>query len=329
MQVDTRPDTISNIASYYFVKSKTLQKHYKHQISGYHEWEQKQHAEDYLIFPENISDSISIDEVSLSKGELYTIVTNKNTGCKNKKSVIAIINGTEAKTIEKVLLKIPLESRNKVKEISLDMAPNMALASRNCFAKSSLVIDRFHVVRLVCDAMQHLRTQLRWKVIDEENEAIKKAKEQGLKYKAEILSNGDTLRELLVRSKYLLYKYEDDWTINQKKRAELIFSKYPQLEQAYKLCISFRNIYKCLTKQSATDKFIEWKNKVLELNIKEFNSVVNSIEHHYDNIMNFFNNRITNANAESFNSKIKNFRANLRGVTDIKFFLFRLYKLFA
>ena len=40
--------------------------------------------------------------------------------------------------------------------------------------------------------------------------------------------------------------------------------------------------------------------------------------------MNFFNNRITNANAESFNSKIKNFRANLRGVTDIKFFLFRL-----
>ncbi|MCE2734847.1 MAG: transposase [Flammeovirgaceae bacterium] len=311
------------------MKSKTLQKHYKHQISGYHEWEQKQHAEDYLIFPENISDSISIDEVSLSKGELYTIVTNKNTGCKNKKSVIAIINGTEAKTIEKVLLKIPLESRNKVKEISLDMAPNMALASRNCFAKSSLVIDRFHVVRLVCDAMQHLRTQLRWKVIDEENEAIKKAKEQGLKYKAEILSNGDTLRELLVRSKYLLYKYEDDWTINQKKRAELIFSKYPQLEQAYKLCISFRNIYKCLTKQSATDKFIEWKNKVLELNIKEFNSVVNSIEHHYDNIMNFFNNRITNANAESFNSKIKNFRANLRGVTDIKFFLFRLYKLFA
>ncbi len=311
------------------MKSKTLQKHYKHQISGYHEWEQKQHAEDYLIFPENISDSISIDEVSLSKGELYTIVTNKNTGCKNKKSVIAIINGTEAKTIEKVLLKIPLESRNKVKEISLDMAPNMALASRNCFAKSSLVIDRFHVVRLVCDAMQHLRTQLRWKVIDEENEAIKKAKEQGLKYKAEILSNGDTLRELLVRSKYLLYKYEDDWTINQKKRAELIFSKYPQLEQAYKLCISFRNIYKCLTKQSATDKFIEWKNKVLELNIKEFNSVVNSIEHHYDNIMNFFNNRITNVNAESFNSKIKNFRANLRGVTDIKFFLFRLYKLFA
>ena len=320
---------MSNIASYFQVKSKTLQKHYKHQVSGYHQWEQKHHAEDYLIFPENITDSISIDEVSLSKGELYTIVTNKNTRCKNKKSVIAIINGTEAKTIEKVLLKLPLESRNKVKEISLDMAPNMALAARNCFIKSSLVIDRFHVVRLVCDAMQHLRTQLRWKVIDDENEAIKKAKEQGLKYKAEILTNGDTLRELLVRSKYLLYKYENDWTLNQKKRADLLFAKYPQIKQAYDLCIGFRNIYKCVLKQQAIEKFIDWKNKVQQINIKEFNSVVNSIEHHFENIMNFFNNRITNANAESFNSKIKNFRANLRGVTDIKFFLFRLQKLFA
>ena len=320
---------MSNIASYFQVKSKTLQKHYKHQVSGYHQWEQKHHAEDYLIFPENITDSISIDEVSLSKGELYTIVTNKNTGCKNKKSVIAIINGTGAKTIEQVLLKIQLESRNKVKEISLDMAPNMALAARNCFIKSSLVIDRFHVVRLVCDAMQHLRTQLRWKVIDDENEAIKKAKEQGLKYKAEILTNGDTLRELLVRSKYLLYKYENDWTLNQKKRADLLFAKYPQIKQAYDLCISFRNIYKCVLKQQAIEKFIDWKNKVQQVNIKEFNSVVNSIEHHFENIMNFFNNRITNANAESFNSKIKNFRANLRGVTDIKFFLFRLQKLFA
>lgn len=58
---------MSNIASYFQVKSKTLQKHYNHQVGGYHEWEQKHHAEDYLIFPENITDFISIDEVILSK----------------------------------------------------------------------------------------------------------------------------------------------------------------------------------------------------------------------------------------------------------------------
>ena len=50
---------------------------------------------------------------------------------------------------------------------------------------------------------------------------------------------------------------------------------------------------------------------------------------HYDEVLNFFNNRSTNAFAESFNAKIKQFRAQLRGVIDIKFFFFRLMKLYA
>ena len=77
------------------------------------------------------------------------------------------------------------------------------------------------------------------------------------------------------------------------------------------------------------NKFTEWKQKVEALKIKEFNTVLNSMENHMENILNFFDSSSTNANAESFNSKIKLFRANLRGVTDVKFFLFRLGKLFA
>ncbi|MBR1557551.1 MAG: transposase, partial [Prevotella sp.] len=37
----------------------------------------------------------------------------------------------------------------------------------------------------------------------------------------------------------------------------------------------------------------------------------------------------TNAGAESFNAKVKAFRAQFRGVADIPFFLFRLMKLCA
>jgi len=327
--VDTRPDTISNIASYYGIKTKTLQRHYKHQVSGFKEWEQLSHAEDYLIYPDNISDRLSIDEVSLSKGELYTFVTNKNTGVKNKRSIVAVINGTEAKVIQDVLEKISLQKRNQVKEVSMDMARNMGLAIRNSFPNCSMVIDRFHVVRLVMDAMQHIRVGFRWEAIDEENKAIKEAKENGLKYYSTTLSNGDTLKELLARSKYLLYKYEEDWTINQSKRAAVLFEKYPILKSVYKLTLSFRNIYKNTTKTLALEQFIQWKQKIEALKIKEFNTVVNSLENHMGNILNFFDNRSTNANAESFNSKIKLFRANLRGVTDVEFFLFRLSKLFA
>ena len=178
-----------------------------------------------------------------------------------------------------------------------------------------------------CDVT--LTKKLRWQEIYNENSAIKEAKEKGTKYKPEFLSNGDTRKKLLVIGKYLLYKYEEDWTLHQKKRAELLFTLYPELQVAYKLCIYFRNIYKCIDKQQAMSKLMELKTKALNTKIKEFNTVINYIEHHLENILNFFNNRNTNANAESFNSKIKNFRANLRGVTDVKFFLFRLQKLFA
>ena len=60
-----------------------------------------------------------------------------------------------------------------------------------------------------------------------------------------------------------------------------------------------------------------------------FNTAANSINYHLETILNFFVKRHTNANAESFNSKIKLFRANQRGVVDTKFLLFRLEKLFA
>jgi transposase len=329
MQVDTRPDTMSNIASYYGVNSKKLQRHYKHKVSGFKQWGQLSHAEEYLIYPKNITDKLSIDEVSLSKGELYTFVTNKNTGIKNKRSIVAVINGTEAKVIQEVLEKIALEKRNQVKEVSMDMARNMGLAVQKSFPKSTMVVDRFHVVRLVMDAMQHIRISLRWQAIEDENAAIKQSKENQEKHYPQLLANGDTVKELLARSRYLLYKLEEDWTLSQAKRAAILFEKYPTLKSAYKLTLSFRSIYKNTSKAEALTQFNNWKEKVIALKLDKFNTAVSSIEYHLDNILNFFDNRSTNANAESFNSKIKGFRANLRGVTDVNFFLFRLEKLFA
>lgn len=329
MQVDTRPDTMSSIASYYGVNSQKLQRHYKHKVSGFTTWSQLSHSEDYLLYPENITEHLSIDEVSLSKGELYTFVTNKNTKAGSKKSIVAVINGTQAKVIHEVLRKIASEKRNHVKEVSMDMARNMSLAIEKSFPNSKMVIDRFHVVRLVMDALQHIRVNLRWEAIEQENTAIKQAKEKSEKYHTQVFDNGDTLKELLARSKYLLYKFEDDWTANQAKRAAILFEKYPLLKSAYNLTLRFRKIYKNTSKTVAHTQLEQWKQQVTAMKINQFNTVVNSLEYHLDNILNFFDNRSTNANAESFNAKIKGFRANLRGVVDVKFFLFRLEKLFA
>ncbi|WMJ75141.1 hypothetical protein RCC89_18520 [Cytophagaceae bacterium ABcell3] len=54
-----------------------LRRHYKKKSSGFKQWEQKEHAEDYLVFPDNIGEHLSIDEVALSKGELYSKPSGK------------------------------------------------------------------------------------------------------------------------------------------------------------------------------------------------------------------------------------------------------------
>ena len=44
--------------------------------------------------------------------------------------------------------------------------------------------------------------------------------------------------------------------------------------------------------------------------------------------INYFNNRSTNAAAESLSSKMKGFRAQVRGVSDLPFFMYRMMKIF-
>jgi hypothetical protein len=55
-----------------------------------------------MLFPENISECLSIDEVSLSKGELYTFVTNKK-GRSKQGTMVACIKGTRSEDIIRVL----------------------------------------------------------------------------------------------------------------------------------------------------------------------------------------------------------------------------------
>lgn len=326
--METKLDPISTIACYHKVKPEKLQRAYKKNLSDFKNWHQKPHSEEYLIYPENISPNLAIDEVSLSKGELYTFITSKEHRT-NAKKLVAVINGTNSKTMIDVLNKINELKRNTVKEVSMDMARNMELTIKTCFTNATRVIDRFHVVKLVIDALQHIRVKYRWQAIEDENNAIKKAKAKGEKYKPLLLENNETEKELLARTRYTLYKTPSDWTINQAKRASILFKHYPLLEKAYKLTLEFRSIYENKLKSIATIKLKEWLEKVKQSTITEFNTVANSLYYHLDNILNFFDNRSTNANAESYNAKLKLFRANLRGVKDIKFFLFRLEKLFA
>jgi transposase len=210
------------------------------------------------------------------------------------------------------------------------MAGSMIGIAKACFPKAQLVTDRFHVQKLAIEALQEIRIKHRWEAIDAENEAIEKAKLQKKAYHPEILSNGDTIKQLLARSRYLLYKRKHDWTQNQKQRAILLFTLYPDLEQAYNLSQELAHIFDYRgQKIYATTKLALWHEKVAQSGFKAFNTVSRTIQIHYKTILNYFDNRSTNASAESFNAKIKAFRAQFRGVRNVGFFLFRLTQIYA
>ena len=123
------------------------------------------------------------------------------------------------------------------------MAANMETIARHSFPKAKLVTDRFHVQKLAYDAVQEMRIKYRWEAIEQENKEIELSKEVKQKYKPEVLENGDTLKQLLARSRYLLFKAESKWTPVQRFRAEILFARYPALEEAHKLAMQLGHIY--------------------------------------------------------------------------------------
>jgi transposase len=327
--LDKYPISSNSLEKHYHINGDYFGQQYKDYLSGFHDWDQKSHAKQWVLYPENTGEQLSIDETALSNGELYTIVTNK--AAKGKKgALVAIIEGTDAETVINVLKKIPAQARDTVEEVTLDMASSMQKIVRSCFTKASRVIDRFHVQKLAYDALQEIRIAHRWDAINEETNAIENAKEDGVKYIPKVLENGDTLKQLLARSRYLLFKSGDKWTDKQKKRAATLFDQYPDLKQAYSLTHSLRMIFsKNIDKGVAYTKMAKWFNDVTESGFKSFNTISATFYSHYPEILNFFDNRSTNASAESFNAKLKAFRATQRGVVDIDFFLFRVAKIYA
>lgn len=263
------------------------------------------------------------------------------------------MKGTKVEDVTAALKRILWCLRAKVLEVTMDLSESMRAIVVECFPYATIVVDRFHVQKDCYEAMQQLRVKYRREAQRELVEAReqhkmrlklnkqrrkhgkkdprgRKPERANRKFVPERLSNGDTVCELLARSRYLLMVSPKYWTPSQKERARLLFERYPRLKEAYSLCHSLRMIFsnKDATPDSAHESLANWYNKVSEFDDPNFNTVSATIYEREKEIVNYFINRHTNASAESLNAKIKNFRALLRGVCDVKFFLFRLANIF-
>jgi len=183
---------------------------------------------------------------------------------------------------------------------------------------------------LVTEAVQTIRIKYRWQAIEAENKAILKSRKDNIKYHAPRYSNDDTPKQLLARSRYLLFKPPNKWCESQKQRAHILFEIFPEIEEAYKLSMCFRGCYEhTFNRKKAVRKFRQWFAKVEISNLAEMKVAAESVERNLGGIINYFENRATNASIENFHSKLKLFRQRVRGVTDKNFFFYRVFKYFA
>ena len=187
-----------------------------------------------------------------------------------------------------------------------------------------------------------MRIRHRWEVLEAENKAIRehrakrkdaKTKEEREligKWEPERMSNGETLPQIMARSRHIILKHKSKWNEQQCSRAKILFDKFPDLETAYNLFLKLVEIFnKKSIPAVARLNLAKWYNEVEAFGDNHFNKVLETFENHNTTIINYFEQRLTNASAESFNAKIKAFRTQFRGVGDIKFFMFRLATLYA
>lgn len=352
--------TAHQIGYTYMINSATFAKRYKDTLSGYNTWEQKAHAADWILLPQNIGTGHGIDETSL-QGELYTIIHNKEAHGR-KGAIVAVVKGTNPADVLRILGQLPEDKRKAVESITMDLSDSMRAIAKDAFPEAIAIRDCFHVVRRGGEACEEIRLKLKREAVKlinkqkaefhqhleklasqrkayrermktkhgkkwKKSKRGKKPQRLNAKFQPPRLENGETLVEALTRCNRQLTMSREKWSKSQEARGKILFKLHPKLEEAYNLIHSLRCIFrnKKLNKETAKLKFKEWYSKVAACTIREVKSVRDTIKFYEDEILNYFISGQTNASAESLNSKIKCFRAQVKGVRDIPFFMYRLH----
>ena len=169
--MDTYPVTATTAGRFRKTDGKTLERAYKLHLSDYEQWNQKEHAVDWMLLEENTGERLSIGETMLCK-DLYTFLSNKD-GHGKQGSLVAAVKGTTADNVVKRLLSIPQEKREGTKEITLDFSDSMFAIAGQAFPKAEKVIDCFHVMMQPGDGLEEMRLKLKRTALSAAKEAAR------------------------------------------------------------------------------------------------------------------------------------------------------------
>ena len=266
---------------------------------------------------------MAIDEKTID-GVCDTIISNRET------SKIALMADTlRTSELRLILSKFPVKTKMKVQSVTRDMAPNYDWLARTTFPNAYQVADKFHVLREILEQLQSVRIRHRQAIL-----ALERKKNKTVKEKLtlqEKFSNEETLKQLLHRSRGLLFKRKTEWIDDQKERAKILFKQFPEIEEAYKYCLRIRKWYEPIRPRYSDRKYkIKEADLMLitqegmESKVEEIRNIANFLRSNSTPILRYFYRRESNAKAEALNQNLQRFISVNYGARNTDFFLYRV-----
>ena len=237
---------------------------------------------------------IGLDEFSVRKGRLFhTAICNLT-----DRTVMAVVEGQGKQRVEAYLDK--LTQPDAVKAVSMDMHDPFRQAVQMYLPQAKVVVDKFHLIRHVNDALDKVRSRLqegRWK-------------------------EGKS-RELFKR-RYTLLKNAENLTDRERLNLAELFSMYPALREAWYLKEGFRHWYRTATRTEAESKLDALEQTIISGPLPEFKHLLPTLRKWRQEILNYFDYRITNGFVEGKNNRIKTIKRMAYGYRNLDNFRLRI-----
>lgn len=271
----------------------------------------------YVYKPQNIGAKMSIDDKAIGH-EGFSILSNGETG-----KIAMMIESCKSSEVSEAISLFGNDLA-KIESISCDMAASYLSVCSQEIPRAKIVIDKFHVIQYVYDAVLDVRTRIK----KELTEQLTKGKEK-TEQDFEVLKKIEALKHC----RYRLTQSPEKWSEAGVENMKQVFENHSQLSEAYQLAQQFKQWYNISNRIKAisiiTNELNCWYLAVKQSKLDEFKSVVKMIRKHENHIINFFICQQTNAKAERLNGKINRFIANNYGIKDKDFAIYRIANYFS
>ena len=226
--------------------------------------------------PTQLPTVLGIDEYKgNAEGQMYQVII---TDLRNH-FVMDILPKRETRALIQYFKTFSKEAREQVKYIVMDMSPLFKLVMQTMFPHAHIVVDRYHVCRLVDWALERVRKR-------EQKQLV--AHSRMLKYNRRVLmKNPDTLTESEQVKLLEILRVSDD------------------LRRAYGLRLGFRKIFKTYSIPNIERHIQLWLKIVESSHLPEFSNFKTSFISWFPQIVNAFVLPYSNGFTEGCNNNIK------------------------